>query len=515
MTTTRRKARNGIFLVLFVILNVVVILIVAANADINHGNNMNDDSTAPTTTSDASVGGTIEHQKQLDQTIQDVLQSSEQTLQEYEQYIATTPIETTHPSMTERINHLQSLFDQVEQLEMARDQLVHQINTQQMMELLQTLEHVEGSTTVSNGPTETVTTAVTISEMERRLTSQQVLAESEAILSDWIRSIIRQEINQLDVTSFLSLSSSSSSSSSSRAKGSSSSCISIETAAEEVYYGLMQYIHDGIGLMDFTRSIVHQYTSPTFVVDDDDRSSTLSTVWWNRYIPQDWEYLLPEGWQSWKVWSFNIPDHIYHSVGWLASSRNQRNAGGARCAPPEAVLQSSTFPGHCWPVAMTYKPAVVTIRLHTSIIVSAISIDHTSKMLLAQRQELNSAPKRMKVYGYAPCPTTGSNSSDDHICRGLGFDIMSKALIAEFTYNIDDENNVQTFLVDNNLVAGSTAGMASPGESSCSETATTQSCSGQSSPVVSAAVTLEILDNWGNDEYTCLYRVRVHGEPIH
>ncbi len=504
----RRKARDGLFLVLFVILNVVVILIVAADADINHSNNMNDDAT--TTTLDASADDTSENPKQLDQMIQDVLQSSEQTLQEYEQYTSTTPIETTHPSMTERINHLQSLFDQLEQLETTRDQLVHQINTQQMKELLQTLEHVVvGTPTVTNGPTETVTTAVTISEMEHRLTPQQVLAESEAILSEWIRSIIRQEINQLDVTPYLT------SSSSSRAKGSSSSssCVSIETAAEEVYYGLMRYIHDGIGLMDFTRSIVHQYTSPTYVVDDDDRSSPLSTVWWNRYIPQDWEYILPEGWQSWKVWTFSIPDHVYHSVGWWASSGNQRNAGGARCAPPEAILQSSTFPGHCWPVAMTSKPAVVTIRLHTSIIVSAISIDHTSKMLLSQRQQLKSAPKRMKVYGYAPCPTTGSNSSD-HICHGSGFDIMSKALIAEFTYNIDDENNVQTFPVDTNLAAGSTAGMADSGESSCSETAMTESCSGQSSSGVTATVTLEILDNWGNDEYTCLYRVRVHGEPI-
>jgi Sad1 / UNC-like C-terminal len=30
-----------------------------------------------------------------------------------------------------------------------------------------------------------------------------------------------------------------------------------------------------------------------------------------------------------------------------------------------------------------------------------------------------------------------------------------------------------------------------------------------------AAIQLEILNNWGNPDYTCLYRIRVHGILVH
>ena len=158
---------------------------------------------------------------------------------------------------------------------------------------------------------------------------------------------------------------------------------------------------------------------------------------------------------------------------------------------------------------MMTKPARVTIRLQTSIIVTAISIDHSSKiellpLPLKQHQKLNSAPKRIRVYGYTPC-------SENH-CHGFGFDIKSKELIVELTYNTDDELNVQTFPIiytDDAIARQSDV-------SSCSVTTTTGSCTGSSRNTtrVSAAVTLEILDNWGNADYTCLYRIRVHGEPI-
>lgn len=28
-------------------------------------------------------------------------------------------------------------------------------------------------------------------------------------------------------------------------------------------------------------------------------------------------------------------------------------------------------------------------------------------------------------------------------------------------------------------------------------------------------VELRVLSNWGHPEYTCIYRFRVHGEPVH
>ena len=503
-----RMTRSILFLIWFSIQSTVV----TAFADTRNTNSNDETSNAKSSSlSDNDSNESQQHQK-IDHMIEELLQSSEQTLQEYGEHT----IETNPPSsMTERIkNELKSL-NQLEKLKTTRDQLIHSSNMQQMKELQQRLEammvlkgfdHPTTTTSVTDGidptmKTET-TTIVTTPELERILAPEILLAESESILMEWMRSVIPREVKQLDVNSFISsLSSIQSKQQHSTLSPTSSldtakTCKSVESTAEEVYYGLMRYYHDGIGLTDYTHSIVHQYTSPTFVVQtNDDRTAALSTVWWNRYIPQDWESLLPRGWESWKVWTFIIPDHIYHSfLRWWGGS-------GVTCAPPEAILQKSTLQGHCWPVTMMPKSPVVTIRLQPSIIVTAISIDHALEYPLKKQQQLNSAPKRIRAYGYAPC-------SENH-CLGLGFDSNAKTLMAEFVYKIDDDRNVQTFPIV-------TTDNASASEASvCSATTTTRSCSaGNTTSRISAAVTLEILDNWGNEDYTCLYRVRVHGEPI-
>ena len=497
-----RISRNMFLFVLFFVHNIVAVVMAVSDA----ANHINDVST--------------DHQ-QLDRMIKDALQSSEQTLKAYEQISSTTPIEAVE---SERIDHLHNISDQVAQLETTRDQLINNINSQQMKKLqerlentfLTVLENYTALVTDNRNIHVPITTApaVTITELERRFVTDNLLAESETILSEWIRSIITKEINELDATLLTSsVVSNQRHSMAPSSPDTSKKCIPVETAAEKVYSRLMKYWYDGIGLMDYTHSIVHQYTSPTYMVTDDDlpSTSTLSTVCWNRYIPQDWEYLLPHGWQSWKEWSFNLPDHIYHSLGRWSWGRSTGH--GAACAPPEAILQSSTLPGQCWPVAMIVKPAVVTIRLQPSIVVSAISIDHMSKSFVSQfRQQLNSTPKRVVVYGYSPCSTSSGDSSDIN-CHGIGFDLKTKTLLTEFTYDIEGENNVQTFPIGKTSNDGA-ARKADTAEDSCSATVTSKSCSAQHSGV-SAAVTLEILDNWGNEDYTCLYRIRVHGEPVH
>ena len=500
MTMKVRVSRDIVFLILAVFVpNAVVALMTVADA-----NNINDTST--------DKPNQDQEDREIDRMIHDVLQSSEQTLQAYEQYTSATPIE---PNPTESVDHLQKLFTQLDQLETTHEQLINDINTQQMKELQHHLENLllsvvdnhNASVTKSHSPKET---AVTVTELERRLAPENVLSESESILTEWIRSIIKQEINELDVTPFIS--SLPSKQSSTVSTDTSKTCISVETAAEEVYVGLMRYLYDGIGLMDYTHSIVHQYTSPTFVMTNEDQSSTtstLGTVWWNRYIPQDWENLLPLGWQSWTVWSFIIPDHIYHSLGeWWGK---KGIGSGPVCAPPEAILQASTLPGHCWPVSIIPKPAIVTIRLQPSIVVTSISIDHMSKLFFSQfKQQLSSAPKRMKVFGYAPCSSVGHSSENN--CHGLGFDIMSKTFLAELTYNLDGESSVQTFPIGHTNHDDSVR-MANSVEGSCSATASSDSCMHRNSGET-AAVTVEILDNWGHEYYTCLYRIRVHGEPM-
>jgi SUN domain-containing protein 1/2 len=89
---------------------------------------------------------------------------------------------------------------------------------------------------------------------------------------------------------------------------------------------------------------------------------------------------------------------------------------------------------------------------------------------------------------------------------------MSKFLLAELTYSLDSEDNVQTFPIKNNKISR-TAQVNDSLEGLCSETTTRESCGSQNAGVT-AAVTFEIVDNWGNEDYTCLYRIRIHGEPF-
>ena len=62
-------------------------------------------------------------------------------------------------------------------------------------------------------------------------------------------------------------------------------------------------------------------------------------------------------------------------------------------------------------------------------------------------------------------------------------------MIAEGTYDIHKPNTVQTFA-----------------------TTATAEASTDSSGGVYQGITLEVLDNHGHADYTCMYRMRVHGD---
>jgi Sad1 / UNC-like C-terminal len=148
-------------------------------------------------------------------------------------------------------------------------------------------------------------------------------------------------------------------------------------------------------------------------------------------------------------------------------------------------------------------------------------VDHVSRMLLWEPEaQLQSAPKRFNVYGYGPCP-------DDRRCHGLGFDPATATLLTESSllYDIDADSNIQTFVI---APSNRTTSQPSPApvpapldeshDGSCSAVQPEPSCgappsstNNSASPI--AAITVEIVENWGNKEYTCLYGLRVHGEP--
>lgn len=178
-----------------------------------------------------------------------------------------------------------------------------------------------------------------------------------------------------------------------------------------------------------------------------------------------------------------------------------QNIKGAKVAAPSAILEDKTTPGACWP--MDGKRGQVTIRLAYPMNVETVSVDHVDLNLIP-RNMYKSAPKTMKVIGYPTC----KDKSDE--CYAMGFDLFDPIEIAQFEYDIKG-SPVQTF---DTIYSQSTTTKASieandNEEGSCSLEAA--SCS--SPPKVDiGGITLKVLDNWGNDAFTCIYRFRVHGQ---
>jgi len=208
----------------------------------------------------------------------------------------------------------------------------------------------------------------------------------------------------------------------------------------------------------------------------------------------------------------------------------------AATAPPEAILQPSIQPGSCWP--MKGKHGYVTLRLPYPVKVKAISIDHASKLLFDNKYERTSAPKDIRVFGYSPCWNKKETSHGDDsvhesdyldedgdsnneyvkgVCEdGLDFDIEAPIVLHDFEYDLDGPS-IQTFHISEPEEAIN--------EGSCSEE--TNTCGGGGdidslydtpqdslSDKAVSVIRLEITDNWGNEDYTCIYRVRIHGDVV-
>ncbi|XP_007498359.2 SUN domain-containing protein 1 isoform X7 [Monodelphis domestica] len=129
---------------------------------------------------------------------------------------------------------------------------------------------------------------------------------------------------------------------------------------------------------------------------------------------------------------------------------------------PRVVIQPDIYPGNCW--AFKGSQGYLVVRLSMMIHPTAFTIEHIPKTL-SPTGNITSAPKDFSVYGL----------DNEYQEEGM--------LLGQFVYNQEGES-LQMFHA-----------MKSPGKAF-------------------QIVELRILSNWGHPEYTCLYRFRVHGEPI-
>lgn len=174
-------------------------------------------------------------------------------------------------------------------------------------------------------------------------------------------------------------------------------------------------------------------------------------------------------------------------------------------APPDAILEDKTTPGACWP--MEGKRGQVTMRLAYPMNIETVTIDHVNVNLIPEDM-YTSAPKTMKLIGYPACTDKGDE------CYSMGFDMYDPIEIGLIDYDIDG-SAIQTF----NTIYAETAPAAESIEESEDEdeegSCAVDGAASCSTPPKTdiGGVTLKVLDNWGNDAFTCIYRFRVHGQP--
>nr|XP_025037863.1 SUN domain-containing protein 3-like isoform X2 [Pelodiscus sinensis] len=134
---------------------------------------------------------------------------------------------------------------------------------------------------------------------------------------------------------------------------------------------------------------------------------------------------------------------------WFFSSAN----------PPDIILQPDVHPGNCW--AFQGSQGQVVIRLPEKIYPTAVTIQHISKAI-SPSGDVTSAPK------------------DFAVC-GLNEETGKETLLGTFIYDSGKES-IQTFQLEGELSKSF------------------------------VYIKFNVLSNWGNAEYTCVYRVRVHGK---
>ncbi|KAK6539777.1 hypothetical protein TWF694_009970 [Orbilia ellipsospora] len=158
---------------------------------------------------------------------------------------------------------------------------------------------------------------------------------------------------------------------------------------------------------------------------------------------------------------------------------------------PAHVLTESTNLGDCW--SFPQSSGQVSILLAEHIYPSDVTIDHVPRGISGDD---TSAPKEVefwvhiddasvrqqisKAASVAIGDVSDSASSNHYVANGY-------VRVASFVYDVNSQYPVQTFELPVDL---------------------------QKLHIPVRSVSFRILSNWGNDEYTSIYRLRVHGNPV-
>jgi len=196
------------------------------------------------------------------------------------------------------------------------------------------------------------------------------------------------------------------------------------------------------------------------------------------------------------------PKSYWGSWGLLGSS-----AGEGR--PPVTALHPDIHVGNCWP--FKGSEGQLGVMLARSIVITEFTIDHAAKEVAF---DVRSAPKNMEVWGLVDGEDNIKKVAEYHRRREQRYhDLVNAAIragrsppapedpypstlppdahylrLAQFTYNVNAPSHIQTFSVPQEIVdLGVDIGV----------------------------VVLKIKSNWGEPNWTCLYRFRASGRDVH
>lgn len=177
---------------------------------------------------------------------------------------------------------------------------------------------------------------------------------------------------------------------------------------------------------------------------------------------------------------------------WQQAIATVTGNGYAIGRPPITALHYETHNGHCWPFVGDQGQLGVLLAL--PVLIEEITIDHVARDVA---WDMRSAPRKIEVWGFVEGAKNLDKVAAWEVSRneaGLEVPIQPRSLphsgkylrIAQFEYDIDAPDAVQTFPVDEDIHSlGLDFGIA----------------------------VLRVLSNWGK-EFTCLYRFRVHGQKL-
>lgn len=151
--------------------------------------------------------------------------------------------------------------------------------------------------------------------------------------------------------------------------------------------------------------------------------------------------------------------------------------GITRGAPPQVALHPDNHVGQCW--SFHGSVGELGIQLSRPVIVTDITVEHVSRHVA---HDLKSAPREIEVWAVDWREVTPAGIEDGEPVRD-----HSPFLITSFSYELNDENPIQTFPVSKKHL--------------------------RSDRTVQVVI-VKVKSNWGHPDFTCLYRVRVHGRSV-